>query len=78
MARVRVRLFAKLREELGEKEIELEARTVGDVVKALKISHANKILVAINNRLIDVSDAKLKAELKEGDVVDLMPPFSGG
>ncbi len=78
MARVRVRLFARLREELGKKEIELEARTVGDVVKALKIPDSCKVLIAVNNRLIDVSDAKLRAKLEDGDVVDLMPPFSGG
>ena len=78
MARVRVRLFARLREELGKKEIELEARTVGDVVKALKIPDSCKVLIAVNNRLIDISDAKLRAKLEDGDVVDLMPPFSGG
>ncbi len=78
MARVRVRLFARLREELGKKEIELEARTVGDVVKALKIPDSCKVLIAVNHRLIDVSDAKLRAKLEDGDVVDLMPPFSGG
>jgi len=78
MAKVRVRLFARLREEFGEKEIELEARNVEDIVKALKISNAGKILIAINNRLINVSDAELRTELEDGDVVDLMPPFSGG
>ncbi|RUM35165.1 MAG: molybdopterin synthase sulfur carrier subunit [Archaeoglobus sp.] len=73
MVRVKVRLFARLREDFGRKELNLEVKTVEDVLTYFNVKD---VIVAINNEL--VSSSELTKELKDGDVVDLMPPFSGG
>jgi molybdopterin synthase catalytic subunit len=80
--RVRVLLFASLREAVGEKTLELELRdraTVADLLAQLEADHPvvarhrGKLFVARNEER-----AQPTAQLRDGDEVALLPPVSGG
>ncbi len=80
--RVRVLLFASLREAVGEKTLELELRdraTVADLLAQLEADHPviarhrGKLLIAKNEER-----AVPGAELRDGDEIALLPPVSGG
>jgi len=75
--RVRVKLFAGLRERAGSRERELEladAATVGDVWRALDLGvEPEGMLYAVNREYAAPEQA-----LGEGDEVALIPPVSGG
>jgi molybdopterin synthase catalytic subunit len=73
--RVKVRLFAGLRERAGLAEQELEGVTrVGEVWPALGLGDEPEgLLYAVNRRY-----AKREQELADGDEVALIPPVSGG
>jgi molybdopterin converting factor subunit 1 len=80
--RVRVLLFAALREAVGEKSLELELRdsaTVADLLAQLEAKHRvfaghrGKLLVARNEER-----ALPTAVLHDGDEIALLPPISGG
>ena len=79
--RIIVRVFARLREELGGGRLVLElpeGSTLGDLLAHVLGEHAGgRIMIAVNNRLVSSEDVA-RRRLKEGDVVDLMPPASGG
>ena len=73
--RVRVRLFAGLRERAGwgEREFEVEG-SVGDVWAALALGDEPAgLLYAVNQEYAD-----REQELAEGDEIALIPPVSGG
>lgn len=79
--KVVVRLFASLREEVGTSRLELDfereptlALVVGRVLGDRPIEG---LLVAVNSELLGGRDIEA-VRLKDGDVVDLMPPSSGG
>jgi molybdopterin synthase sulfur carrier subunit len=80
--RVRVRLFASLREAAGEGDVELELRpgaSAEDAWGALVARHPSlsgrrKSLTAAVNRRYVAFDAPLTA----GDEVVFIPPVSGG
>jgi len=90
VARVRVRLFHELREQLGESEIEIEADTLKDVVQSLvNMQSAVKNLLFdshgklrgytlfyVNNAVLNPPD--LARKLNDGDLVLLVPPAAGG
>jgi molybdopterin synthase catalytic subunit len=73
--RVKVRLFAGLRERAGVAERELEGVTrVSDVWAALGLGDEPEgLLYAVNRRY-----AERERELADGDEVALIPPVSGG
>src|SRR6059058_3448211 len=73
--RVKVRLFAGLRERAGVAERELEGVTrVSDVWAALELGdEPDGLLYAVNRRY-----AEREQELADGDEVALIPPVSGG
>jgi len=80
--RVRVLLFAALREAVGEKTLELELRssaTLADLLGELEAQHAplaryrGRLLVARNEERVPLSTA-----LCDGDEIALLPPVSGG
>lgn len=80
--KVRLLLFAVLREIVGREEVELEvatATTVGEVVEKLIAENpqiaamADVIQVAINQEF-----AERNTELEPGDEIALLPPLSGG
>jgi len=78
---VLVRFFARLREELGvgEKVLELNDRaTLGELLAAVfKEGPPEDLLLALNNELVR-GDRVDEVRLREGDVIDIMPPASGG
>ena len=72
------RLYAKFREQLGTSQVELDLEDGATVMDALGgLFHGDVpqgLMVAVNDRLVEGLDTKLR----EGDVVDVMPPASGG
>jgi len=90
VAKVRVRLFHELRNQLGQSEIEIEAATLKDVVQSL-INMRSAIrsllfdshgklrgytLFYVNNSVLNPPD--LARKLNDGDLVLLVPPAAGG
>jgi molybdopterin converting factor subunit 1 len=80
--RVRVLLFASLREALGQKQLELELpadATLAELMARLEREHAvvarhrGKLFVSLNEER-----APLETQLGEGDEIALLPPVSGG
>ncbi len=80
--RVRVRLFASLREVVGRSEIDLELRsdaTPEDAFRALSRAHPAleqrrpSLSAAVNRRYVGFDEP-----LREGDEVVFVPPVSGG
>jgi molybdopterin converting factor subunit 1 len=80
--RVRVLLFAALRESVGEKSLDLEVRdsaTLADLLAQLEAEHASlaryrgRMLVARNQERMP-----LATPLCDGDEIALLPPVSGG
>jgi molybdopterin synthase catalytic subunit/molybdopterin converting factor small subunit len=72
--RVRVRLFAGLRERAGWSERELEASTLDEVWAALDLGDEPPgLLYAVNREYVDRDHV-----LAEGDEVAVIPPVSGG
>jgi MoaE-MoaD fusion protein len=72
--KVRVRLFAGLRERAGWSEREIEADTVDKVWAALDLGEEPAgLLYAVNQEY-----AERDRELVEGDEVAVIPPVSGG
>jgi len=90
VAKVRVRLFHELRNQLGQSEIEIEAATLKDVVQSLINMHSSVknllfdsqgrlrgyTLFYVNNSVLNPPD--LGRKLNDGDVVLLVPPAAGG
>jgi molybdopterin synthase catalytic subunit/molybdopterin converting factor small subunit len=74
VTRVRVRLFAGLRERAGYAEREVDAARVADVWPALGLGmEPHGLLYAVNHEY-----APRDRELADGDEVALIPPVSGG
>ncbi len=72
--KVRVRLFAGLRERAGWSEREVDARSVGDVWAELGLGDEPAgLLYAVNHEY-----AERDQTLAEGDEVAVIPPVSGG
>ncbi|HET7292819.1 MAG TPA: molybdopterin converting factor subunit 1 [Vicinamibacteria bacterium] len=80
--RVRVRLFASLREAVGRSELELEVggdATPEEVFRALSRTHPAltkrraSLSAAVNRRYVGFDEP-----LREGDEVVFVPPVSGG
>jgi MoaD family protein len=90
VAKVRVRLFHELRNQLGQSEIEIEAATLRDVVQSLINMHSavknllfdshgklrGYTLFYVNNTVLNPPD--LARKLNDGDLVLLVPPAAGG
>jgi molybdopterin synthase sulfur carrier subunit len=79
---IKVKAFASISDICGFRELSLsfqDSSTAGDVLKHLKGNHAglkklgSGILLAVNG---EYCGPKLK--LKEGDVIAVFPPVSGG
>ncbi|MDT8317885.1 MAG: MoaD/ThiS family protein [bacterium] len=82
--KIRLRLFANLKELAGTEALDLEMKE-GDDVEAListisselpalrEILEKRAVFISVNQEM-----AKDKDTLSEGDEVGLLPPFSGG
>ncbi|PEM28076.1 molybdopterin converting factor subunit 1 [Bacillus wiedmannii] len=76
---IRVLLFAYLQEEAGTSELQIEKESITvaelkDVVaKEYNVPMAASIMVAINEEYANEDDT-----IRDGDVVALIPPVSGG
>ncbi|HDR6318522.1 molybdopterin converting factor subunit 1 [Bacillus cereus] len=76
---IRVLLFAYLQEEVGTSELQIEKENITvaelkDVVaKEYNVPMAASIMVAINEEYANEDDT-----IRDGDVVALIPPVSGG
>jgi molybdopterin synthase sulfur carrier subunit len=90
MAHIKVRLFANIREIMGERELFLDSTTVSGVLDLLASikpdlwdvlfedgSLRPYITVLLNGRNITEIDGVMSA-LSEGDEVAIFPPVSGG
>lgn len=90
MAHVKVRLFANIREIVGERELFLDSTTVSGVLDMLTSIKPDLrdvlfeddtlrpyITVLLNGRNITEIDGVMSA-LSEGDEVAIFPPVSGG
>jgi len=79
--RVVVRVFARLKEELNTDRLILElpdGATLEDLLHRVLGKHRGEhIMVAVNKRLLPREELA-QVRLRDGDVVDLMPPASGG
>jgi len=80
---VKIRLFANFREIVGRDEVEIEARTVVELLKKLSeiypelgqfISKEGYVQIFVN--LKRISDLNMK--LNDNDTVAILPPVSGG
>jgi len=73
--KVKVKLFATLRNGLFEEEVRQydPEFTVGQVLEDLNIPETDVKIVFVNNR-----HAKLDRELCDGDVLAIFPPIGGG
>ncbi len=92
MARVIVRLYADLRAAAGKDEVEIDARSVKDLVDALVSKFGTPLREAllnqdgkleefyriyVNKRIV-AEDELDKTLLVDGDVVQMFPPVAGG
>jgi molybdopterin synthase catalytic subunit len=78
-----VKLFAMLKERAGRDEIALDftAGSVSDLLRQVSQKHPalaeflspDRIMISVNHEFV-----KKDAQVKDGDEVALMPPFSGG
>ena len=83
--RVRVRLFANLREKIpdaprGRAEIELEpGTTLQGLIDQLDVLPAQAPMVLVNgDQAPRTRAARTRVVLKEGDTVSIFPPLAGG
>ncbi len=77
MARIKLRVYARLREQLGFKEKELDVGDLVELLKYLESLGSGDFIIAVNSELVETSKAS-RYLFRDGDVVDVMPPFSGG
>ena len=76
---VNVLLFAHLREQYGEESLQINGagQSLKDLKKTLtekyKLENLDQVMVAINEEFVNDDEV-----LREGDIVALIPPVSGG
>lgn len=89
-AKVKVRVFHELRNQLGRSELEIEANTLNDVIGLLiakqsavkdllfdsKGTLRRYTLFYVNN--IVLNPPNLAQKLNDGDLVLMVPPAAGG
>ena len=83
---VKVKLFANFREAVGSREIEIEAKTIKELLFSLierypKLEEyfsedrlKDYVHIMVNGKIIE----DLATKLKQDDVVAIFPPVSGG
>ena len=78
--KVRVRLFAGLREEAGVPVIEAEGATAGEVVDLLAERFGARFakIASVGQVVVNGERASRDTMLGEGDELAVLPPVSGG
>lgn len=79
--KVRVLLFASVREAFGRPELEVElpeAASVADAVRVLGGHSPRGVLDASLSAAVNHTVVPKTTRLRAGDTVALLPPFSGG
>jgi len=83
---VKVKLFANFREAVGSREIEIEAKTIKELLFSLTERYPkleeyfsedrlkDYVHIMVNGKIIE----DLATKLKQDDVVAIFPPVSGG
>jgi MoaD family protein len=77
---VRVRLFAALREQAGATQVDVEGRTVGEIVDALGERYGDRFaqVAAVGSYVVNGERAGRDTVVAAGDEVAVLPPVSGG
>jgi len=73
---IKVKLFASLRKQVGQKELEMnisDQEKVRDIVKTLNLSENGNYITMING-----IHCKLDYTLNDGDVLSIFPMIAGG
>ena len=78
MATVRVRFWAGARRAAGHAEETLDATDVGELRAVLAARPGLAKIVAAASFLVDEVKASDASVLRDGSVVDVLPPFAGG
>lgn len=81
MPTIRVRFFAAAREAFGTKERSLSAGTIDELVAVLtkdSSDEARTVLSRSSFLINAIAATDRHAVLKDGDTVDVLPPFAGG
>jgi len=81
---VKVKLYGSLKEALGRDEVDIEARTVEELLEALGVLspklrallERGDFIILVNDRPIPTS--QFSSPLRDCDAVDVMPVVSGG
>lgn len=92
MAQVLVKLYTTLRQRLGKEQIWVEALTAGDAVRRVAEAGGpetakalfgegtvvrNEFLLTLDSDILD-RNALDQVKIKEGSVLHIFPPISGG
>ncbi len=93
MAKVTVRFYATIREAVGEKQTEVTAKTIDEVIWRLIEKYGSKFQetifdketrqikpfynILVNGIRINVRE-DLKKRVKDGDTIAVFPPVGGG
>ncbi len=79
-----VKLYSTIRLAAGEKVLESDARTVGELLKELEKRYGGKIsryisncIVLVNGKNVSLLKGK-RTKLEPADQVSLFPPVAGG
>ncbi len=73
---IKVKLFASLRKQVGQKELEMEISErdkVKDIVQSLNLSEKDNFITMING-----VHCKLDHGISNGDVLSIFPMIAGG
>ncbi len=83
---VKVKLFANFREVAGERQINISASDIEELIEQLIVKYPameeliaakDYLHVTVNGEIIDRGNYKTR-ELKNDDVIAVFPPVSGG
>lgn len=74
MVKVTIRLWGRLAEQAGKREFHIVVRTLRELKEILiKRFNNDNFALAVNEKIVNDNII-----LREGDVVDVIPPVSGG